>query len=180
MSKPFITEYYEEQIAAADANKYPDQTWDQTAMSQSAYGSHLMHTSLPKVVDLHRKVVLDLGCGTGSMYETLAKERGVLPKLVVGVDLMPKFGEKFLERAEALGFDALFREKPQQESFLNQHYGTDFDVVLMIGIVGFYGDHRLSYLQDLYEMGCGLTHASGAVTGCAMYRKSAATTWTAL
>ena len=26
----------------------------------------------------------------------------------------------------------------------------------------------------------GLTHASGAVTGCAMYRKSAATTWTAL
>ena len=26
----------------------------------------------------------------------------------------------------------------------------------------------------------GLTHGSGAVTGCAMYRKSAATTWTAL
>lgn len=26
----------------------------------------------------------------------------------------------------------------------------------------------------------GLTHSGGAVTGCAMYRKSAATTWTAL
>jgi len=73
------------------------------------------------------ELVLDLGCGTGLLFEWVAKSA----KLIVGIDISSKILQEAKKRAEQLSNTAILRADADHTPFQNQTFNYVFAVTLL-------------------------------------------------
>jgi SAM-dependent methyltransferase len=122
---------------------------DYYGLTQGEYGTALRHDAVLSVMPpLHNCTVLDLGCGTGLFLEKLWKD-GNLPELYIGVDQIEEYGFSIADRAKKFGVLHSFYHKPAQFPFERFWSAISVDVVLAVGLVGFWGYHTYRQIRSL-------------------------------
>jgi SAM-dependent methyltransferase len=118
---------------------------DYLALSQGQYGTELRHKAVVRAMPANPGRVLDLGCGTGLLLERICHERGK-PTYYHGVDGLHERKAAFMARATQFGVCSRFTVKPMQQPFWNRRYVAYYDVVLLVGVMGFYGLHTHQHI----------------------------------
>lgn len=128
MTKGVVTKMYEKYSIPTDP--------DYGMLLQSRYGTYLRHRCvLHHTKGVHKGDVLDLGCGTGLILDSMAGER-IKPNSYVGVDMFPFVEPNMRKKAKAHGVKKCeFILKPEEVPFEELSLDGPFTVVLCIGVV---------------------------------------------
>lgn len=147
-------EYYRKMLA-----DNPDDP-DYAALEQGPMSTARRHSLVAKHLDPTGRSILDLGCGTGLLMETLV-ENHTAPSRYVGVDFLPEREDAVLERARKLMVEAEFVAADVREFLMTTK--EQFDLVVAPGLVGFFPFHSITLVLDLTMMMQGVG-ATGLIT----------------
>jgi len=86
-----------------------------------------MEEALKNAKPVENELVLDLGCGTGFLFEKVAKSAGLL----VGIDISSKILQEAKKRAKELSNIAILRADADHTPFRNQTFHYVFAVTLL-------------------------------------------------
>jgi len=139
-----VTRFYREKAAEGG-----DPDFD--ALDQGPERTKLRHEFVVDRVVLPGAKVLDLGCGTALVLDTMA-EMDRLPGYYLGVDLNSTLVGPVSRRLDEHGVIGEFTCKPEGTRFEDMSIGSFmFDVVLCVGVVGHQGYHTYAHMRSLFH-----------------------------
>jgi SAM-dependent methyltransferase len=123
---------------------------DYKALDQGPHGTGIRHAAVANNVKGLTGRIVDLGCGTGLFLEFLAKNHKK-PAHYVGVDGFEERRVGVERRLIELEVPGAYINKPMGVPFEDLSY-PDCDVMLMIGVMGFWGYHTERSVVRVYTM----------------------------
>jgi len=99
----------------------------------------------PHILPLKGKKVADIGCGNGYYMFRMASQN---PKMVIGMDPMPRFRYQFMLMNRFAGFDNIHFELLGAEHV--RHFNSFFDTVFCMGVL-YHNRNPIQILTDIWE-----------------------------